>query len=146
MQRLGEGDRVFVILSDKYLKSPYCMYELFEVWRNCRQDETEFLGRIRIYALPDAKLWTPLERAQLAIYWREQSAQLEAIVNKHGFDLLGAQDYSHYKLMKDFSSHIGDILTTVADIVQPRTFEDLEKYGFADPKGDPPDDVPTEPR
>ena len=30
MQRLGSGDRVFVILSDKYLKSPNCMYELLE--------------------------------------------------------------------------------------------------------------------
>ena len=42
MQRLGSGDRVFVILSDKYLKSPYCMYELLEVWRNCKVADEEF--------------------------------------------------------------------------------------------------------
>ena len=36
MQGLAKGDRVFVVLSDKYLKSPNCMYELMEVWRNCK--------------------------------------------------------------------------------------------------------------
>jgi internalin A len=30
---IGRGDRVFIILSDKYLKSPFCMIELFEIWR-----------------------------------------------------------------------------------------------------------------
>ena len=34
MQRIGRADRVFIVLSEKYLKSPYCMFELFEIWRN----------------------------------------------------------------------------------------------------------------
>jgi internalin A len=132
MQRIGRGDRVFIVLSDKYLKSPYCMYELFEVWRNCRQDDHEFLSRIRVYTLSDAKIWSPLERAQFAVYWKEESEKLEALVNEHGYEILGGKDYQHYKLMKDFSHHIGDILTTVADILQPRSFEEFEKYGLDD--------------
>jgi hypothetical protein len=28
---------------------------------------------------------------------------------------------------------IGDILATVTDILQPRSFEEPERYGFADP-------------
>ena len=63
MQRLGSGDRVFVILSDKYLKSPYCMYELLEVWRNSKMADEEFRRRIRVFRLPDAKMLSPLERA-----------------------------------------------------------------------------------
>jgi len=42
MQQIGGGDRVFIFLSDKYLHSPYCMFELFEMWRNSRQDSAEF--------------------------------------------------------------------------------------------------------
>ena len=42
MQRLGAGNRVFVILSDKYLKSPNCMYELLEIWRNSKMADEEF--------------------------------------------------------------------------------------------------------
>jgi internalin A len=36
MDRIGEGDLVYVFLSDKYLKSPFCMYELHAIWRNGR--------------------------------------------------------------------------------------------------------------
>ena len=53
---------MFVILSDKYLKSPYCMYELLEVWRNCKAEDEVFRKRIRVYRLPDAKMMGPLER------------------------------------------------------------------------------------
>ena len=36
MQRIGRADRVFIVLSDKLLKLPYCMFELFEIWLyNC---------------------------------------------------------------------------------------------------------------
>jgi len=61
MRRIGTGDRVFVILSDKYLRSPHCMFELSEVWRNSRQEERTFLQRVRIYALPDANIFKPTD-------------------------------------------------------------------------------------
>jgi Trypsin-like peptidase domain/TIR domain len=48
MGQIAQGDVIFVVLSDKYLKSPWCMFELFEIWRVNRQDETEFLERVRI--------------------------------------------------------------------------------------------------
>jgi hypothetical protein len=32
--------------------------------------------------------------------------------------------------MKKFARQIGDILSTVADSLQPRNFEQLERYGF----------------
>jgi hypothetical protein len=35
--------------------------------------------------------------------------------------------------MRNFYTHVADILGTIADIVQPRTFEELERYGFNDP-------------
>ena len=44
MKELGASDRVFVFLSDKYLKSSYCMFELFEMWRNSRQNSADFLS------------------------------------------------------------------------------------------------------
>ncbi len=65
MQKLGAGDRVFVILSEKYLKSPYCMYELLEVWRNCKMEDEVYRQRIRVYRLPDAKMSSPLEACAL---------------------------------------------------------------------------------
>jgi internalin A len=136
MQELARADRrVFIILSDKYLKSPFCMYELFEVWRNCRQDDAEFLRRIRVFTLSDAKIWTPADRVLCAVHWQNESRQVESLVTEHGLQTMGEKDHKRLRLMKQFETQIGDILATVADVLQPRTFEKLEQYGFADPPG-----------
>ena len=61
MDRIGKGavnGRVCIVLSDKYLKSPYCMHELFDVWRNCREDGDTFIDRTRVLVLPSAKIST----------------------------------------------------------------------------------------
>jgi internalin A len=50
MERIGRGDRVFVFLSDRYLKSTYCMTELFDIWRNCREEDSTFIGRTHLPA------------------------------------------------------------------------------------------------
>ncbi len=70
MERIGRGDGIFVFLSDKYLKSTYCMTELFDVWRNCRQEDSAFIERTRIYVLPCAKIATLAERTQYVLHWR----------------------------------------------------------------------------
>jgi internalin A len=130
MKRIGGADRVFVVLSDKYLKSPFCMFELSEVWRNSRQEDEEFLKRIRVYTLPCARVWNTLDRAKYAIYWKEQYDEVEALVKTHGYDILGEADVQHFRRMKDFCRNVGDILATVADILQPHGLDELVKYGF----------------
>jgi internalin A len=132
MKKLGAGDRVFVILSDKYLKSPYCMYELLEVWRNSKMDEEEFRGRIRVYRLPDARMSSPAERVRCAKYWDEQFRELDSVVRDGGTHLLGEADFKSYKLMRDFAHRVGDMLATIADTLQPKDFEELKETGFGD--------------
>jgi internalin A len=134
MRAIGEGDRIFVFLSDKYLKSPFCMFELFEIWRNSRQDKAEFLRRVRIYTLGEAKIWKPVDRVRYGKYWKDQQDELRAAVDEAGLDVLGEEDLRSYKLMQDFASKVGDILALFANIVQPRSFDDLKTYGFDDPQ------------
>ena len=132
MKKLGAGDRVFVILSEKYLKSPYCMYELLEVWRNCKMDEEEFRGRIWVYRLADARISSPADRVRCARYWDEQFRELDGVVRDGGTHLLGEADFKSYKLMRDFAHRVGDILATIADTLQPKDFEELKARGFED--------------
>jgi internalin A len=71
LDRIGEGvvnGRVCIVLSDKYLKSRYCMHELFDVWRNCRESGDTFIDRTRVLVLPSAKISTAPERAQYVIH------------------------------------------------------------------------------
>jgi internalin A len=138
MLRLGRANRIFVVLSDKYLKSPFCMFELFEVWRNCRSEDEEFLRRIRVFTAPTTKIWTPLDRTLYAVHWRQEFGKLDALVKEHGIDILGEKDAHQHRLMKKFANEIGDILATVADILQPRDFDEFAKYGFSDRPPDAP--------
>jgi len=138
MLRLGRANRVFVVLSDKYLRSTFCMFELFEVWRNCRNEDDEFLRHIRVFTLPCAKIRTPVDRTLCAVYWREEWDKLNVLVKQHGYDILGERDAHQHRLMKKFANEIGDILWTVADILKPRDFDEFAKYGFSDRPPDAP--------
>jgi hypothetical protein len=139
MLRLGRANRVFVVLSDKYLKSPLCMFELFEVWRNCRSEDEEFLRRIRVFTLPCAKIKTPVDRTLYAAHWRDECGKLDALVRQYGYDILGERDAHQHRLMKKFANEIGDILWTVADTLNPSDFEEFKKYGFSDRPPDAPE-------
>jgi len=132
MQRLAGGNRVFVVLSDKYLRSPYCMYELLEIWRKCSGEEEKFLDRVRVYIIPDTKIFSVTDRAQYAIYWRQEYEKVDQLIHDHGPDVVGRRGFQEYKLMGDFRRWVAEILETVADRLQPRDFEDLAKYGLDD--------------
>jgi internalin A len=132
MQRLAGGDRVFVILSDKYLRSPYCMYELMEVWRKCSAEEEKFLTRVRVYIVPSTKVYTLSDRAQYAIHWKQEYERVHALIHDHGADVVGRRGFQEYKLMGDFRRSVAEILETVVDRLQPRNFNDLAKFGLDD--------------
>ncbi|MES2982791.1 MAG: COR domain-containing protein, partial [Verrucomicrobiota bacterium] len=136
MNRLSEGDRIFIILSEKYLSSPFCMYELFEVWRQSKRDDESFLKRIRIYRLPDAKIGTLIERLEIGVFWKKQYEQVEALIREHGPEIIGGTDFNRYKLMKDFALHVGDLIGLAMDTLQPQTIEELESFGFDLPEKD----------
>ena len=52
MQQIGQGQCVIAVISDRYLKSPNCMFELVEIAKN-----EDFYNRIFPIVLPDAKIY-----------------------------------------------------------------------------------------
>jgi TIR domain len=132
MRRIGAGDRIFVVLSDKYLRSPFCMFELSEIWRTSKHEGSAFLKRVRVFALPDAKVWEPEDWVDWAIYWKHEHAALEKRARDHGASILGEQGHRRLLHMQRFYTQVADILGLLAEKVQPRTYADFERYGFED--------------
>lgn len=132
MQQIGRADRIFVFLSDKYIKSTFCMFELSEIWRNCLLEPERFLKRIRVFTLPCAKIWSPEERTAYAIYWKLRWESLEATRQAHGSDIVCDQDSEEHRRMRDYSRNIGTMLASITRDLQPRDFEDLVKHCLAD--------------
>src|ERR671925_2324329 len=72
MRQIGRGYAVVVIISDKYLKSPNCMYELVEIAKN-----KNIYDRIFPIVLADADIYNPIHRIQYIRHWEDQIKQLE---------------------------------------------------------------------
>ena len=130
MDRIGESQRVFVILSEKYLKSEFCMYELWSIWKNCKQNPEQFLSRIRVYKLPCAKISNTGDLIECAGYWIEQKNRIDAQVQKYGLSVIGETALKKYKCMQDFAAQTSEILSHIADVLKPKDFEDLLERGF----------------
>jgi TIR domain len=135
MKQIGEGDRVFIFLSDKYLRSAYCMFELFEMWRNSRQNKVEFLSRVRFFTIDKARIGTPSEWLEYTQYWKNERDDLFKSVDDVGWKNAGDETIKRYRLMEIFTGQISDVLALFADVVQARTFDDFVRYGFEDPPG-----------
>ncbi|MHC0061346.1 leucine-rich repeat domain-containing protein [Nostoc sp. UIC 10890] len=73
MQRIGRGKCIITIISDRYLKSPNCMFELVQIAKN-----GNFYDRIFPIVLSDAKIYDPVDRADYVIHWEIKIQELEA--------------------------------------------------------------------
>jgi hypothetical protein len=133
MEKIGEGDRVFIFLSDKYLHSPYCMFELFEIWSNNRQDKAKFLSHVRFFAIDSAKIGKPDEWLKYTEFWQQERDILKQAIDRVGWRDAGEEATKRFRNMDTFAGKVSDILALFADVVQPRTFEDFLTYGFDDP-------------
>ncbi|CAN5607989.1 hypothetical protein BH10BAC2_BH10BAC2_05340 [soil metagenome] len=71
MQRIGKGRYIIIVISDKYLKSENCMYEIVEIDRNNQVHE-----RIFPVVLNDAKINTESSRIDYLVYWDEKNSRL----------------------------------------------------------------------
>jgi len=81
-KRLGKGDYIITIISDKYLKSEHCMNEMLNIERKER-----VYNRIFPIVLDDARgIYQPLERLQYKAYWKTKTEELEKALKQHGFD------------------------------------------------------------
>lgn len=136
MRRLGAANRVFVILSDKYLRSPHCMFELSEIWRTSRQEGDAVMDRLRVYALPGTKVWTDIDWTDWAIYWKSQHDALDARAREHGAGILGQHGNARLRQMQGFYTSVTDMLATIADRVQDSTIEDLARRALRDENDD----------
>jgi hypothetical protein len=88
MEQIGQGNCVIVVVSDKYLRSPNCMFELVEV-----ADNKQFHDRIFPIVLADADIYDPVKRIGYVKYWEEKRAQLaEAMKTLDPANLQGIRD------------------------------------------------------
>jgi internalin A len=133
MDRLIEGDLIVAVLSEKYLQSPFCMYELFGIFRRCRDRADGFLNRVIPIVLPDAKIATTVDRLTYATYWKRYRDKVKQAID--GLDdvaYAGVESIHEYRLVDEFARNVADMLAYLNDKLMPRDLTRMERDGFAE--------------
>lgn len=125
MGQIGRADKIVVFLSAKYLRSAFCMNELYQIWVKASCEEDNFANRIAVFALDDADVWALKDRALHARYWQDLYKE-----NAQYLEDLGERDRIAHLNMKRFAVHVGDILASITDTVLPQNYEELKKFAF----------------
>jgi internalin A len=120
------ADHVIVVLSDKYLRSPYCMTELYSIYQRSVGEKEDFLRRIIPLVLDDARFGTWRDRVAYAEHWE---AEFKAMEDK--FRHLAEADFRLYKAMRRWHNEVGDMLAYVNDVLHPHGFDEIVKDDFA---------------
>jgi internalin A len=130
MDRLAAADRVIVVISAKYLRSEYCMYELFKIYQNCRNQAEDFQRRIIPVILPDSGLsGRTAERLMPAIYWIKEEEELEAMIAAN-LKAVGISTHMKYRLIGEFARNTSDMIEYLYDQLQPRDYDRQMEEGF----------------
>jgi len=77
VQRIEQNQAVILVISDKYLRSEHCMYELVEIEKN-----TALRERIFPVVLSDAQIYTSIGRLSYIKYWDEKITQLNKVLKQ----------------------------------------------------------------
>jgi len=83
MVRLSEHDRVAVFLSEDYLKSPNCTFELVTLWEKCGRNESDFFKKVRVWIMSEAAF--RLNSAAIDLiekHWEKEAKKLAEGVQK----------------------------------------------------------------
>ena len=131
MRRISSGRCVLLVISQAYLRSPYCMTELHGIWTQARRSDADFLRRIVPLVQPGADIGTIEGRIAHAVHWKQRYESLDALIRAHGPAVVGERDFAQFKLMDDYWRQVGDLLAYANDVLLPRERPALERDNFA---------------
>ncbi len=118
MEGIRQQDYAVFIVSDSYLKSKNCMFEVTEMMK-----EREYAGRV-FPAVVEHSIYDPLARVEYIKFWQQECDKLETAIK--GIDPSStvelAADLRRYK---SISSSMGEFLDLVSDMNNP-DIQDIE--------------------
>ena len=130
--RIGRGKFIVVAISDKYLKSTYCMSELLEIYRRSNSDINEMLQKIFPIVLDDAKIYNPEDRVDYLSYWEDKKDELNKELK--GIELENVGTFADDLRMYDEITAVIPILSQLLKDINTLNLEALSANNFAEIK------------
>lgn len=129
MERIGKGKLVVVFISNKYLKSKYCMYELYELYRNCRFDKEAFVKRVLPVRVENVELAEVDTRRMIVKHWNDEFEKIEKFHDDYPQDI-GEAELKERAKIRSIKHHASEMMMLIADI-NAETLPLLRKDDFS---------------
>ena len=113
MQSITHMDYVILLISEAYLKSKNCMYEVLEVMRDRKYKDKIF--PVVVYT----GIYDPLIRANFVKYWQDEFLKLKTVTNEIDIQNLGPLT-EDLKQWQNIASNIAEFLKIVSDMNNPQ--------------------------
>jgi hypothetical protein len=110
MERIGRGKTIVVVISDKYLRSKNCMFELLQIAEN-----KQFRDRIFPVILSDADIYDAIKRLQYIKFWEIKKKELSEAMKEVGPEhLQGIRE--EIDLFDNIRDEIANLTNTLQDM------------------------------
>lgn len=125
--RLASGQKIVLVISDRFLKSPHCMYEIMRI----RENENTY-NRIFPVVLKDAKIYNSSEAIIYIQYWENEieklNTKLNSLNSKANIPTIQSDlnNYTQFRaIMDDFRGLLSNMNTLSPEIHVESNFEAL---------------------
>ncbi len=132
MEDIGEGDLIIVFMSDKYLRSAYCMWELCEIHRNSLADKQKFSARILPVRVENLEIGKPKFFREFFTYWDEFFNEWNEMVRDFP-QQVGKSQLDEFNKSRTIKDKFGDMVGYLQDM-NSKTKSLLSKDDFEEVK------------
>lgn len=129
IRQLTRADLVVTVISDKYLRSWYCMYEIYKIWQRCQSEAEAMIQRVVPIVLPEVRIGNVRERLPYLEHWAREAESLEALIRNPKIKP-SAESWEEVRLVREFAHHVDEILVFLQDVLMPRKLEVHLDNGF----------------
>ena len=126
---IGAADFLCVFLSDDYLRSKNCMYELLVAWQRSRDDADGFRRRVKVWIMPGT---SPIHQVGTRIswlkHWEDEFEEVEPFLKEHAASKLSTDSIAEIRRTGEIADNIDAILAFVANTLSAGNAAEYETW------------------
>jgi hypothetical protein len=111
IEKLGNGSAIVIIVSDKYLRSPWCMWELLNIYK-----AKDFQDRVFPVVMADAEITDGIGRLGYAEYWETRLRNFDTAMQKVNRLAISDATVEEGRRIREFADKVDTLASMVADM------------------------------
>lgn len=121
MKRIRSSNFALLLVSDDYLKSKNCLFEILEL-----QKDDDCWNKILPIVFKKTKIYNAIDRLNYVKFWEDKTNELE-IALKNTDPINATETYKELKLFKDITANIDTFLKHISEAIHFTPEEIIEK-------------------